>query len=83
MKLTDIRGMWKKNKYWEENLQTDTVTVNFAPVKSVQKDSAMEVDELTAFFFLLVLAFWNSCQWTENLLELPRNLLQLVFLRPW
>ena len=49
--MTDIRGMWKKNKYWEENLQTDTVTVNFAPVKSVQKDSAMEVDELTAFFF--------------------------------
>ena len=32
LKLTDIRGLWKKSKYWEENMQTDTVTVNFAPV---------------------------------------------------
>ena len=46
----------KEKQYSEENTLTDTATVNFACqfVKSVKKDSAIEVHELTAFFFLIL-----------------------------
>ena len=79
MKLTDIRGMWKKNKYWEENLQTDTVTVNFAPVKSVQKDSAMEVDELTAFFFFVSTGFLKFVSVNRKFAWIAKELTSIGF----
>ena len=43
----------KEKKNSEENTVTDTATVNFASVSlssQSKKDSAIEVDQLTAFF---------------------------------
>ena len=73
VKWSDIRGLWKKKKYSEENivsirwqvLKLLVLTVPFRQV-SLKKSNVIEVNELIVFFVLystvlLILVFWRNC----------------------
>ena len=73
VKWSDIRGLWKKKKYSEENIvsihwQILKLLVLTVPVRqvSLKKSNVIEVNELIVFFVLystvlLILVFWRNC----------------------
>ena len=95
VKLSDIRGLWKKKKYSEENIvlvhwQILQLVIFAKRVRQVcqKKDNVIKVSidkhgqnvSVNLRDLCQISLQWNSWQWNKNLLELQRNSLQLVLL---